>query len=347
MKKHVLALSIIATLSTTSNVSFGQQWNPTATPVIEAASGYNDLRFTQSQNAVRSLRGETTDGYLEIYSAHDGDDGPGLFMYSNNANQQLYPWASQGKISMWTTGGISDYNTDIGFELLHYDNSNPQNPVHTNLLTIDKDGDLTLKPNNNNNNNYNTLKGNSFGQGLALFANTSWSNGGGILLNGQGNNIDPGSIAFVSTEGANNDPAFSYWTADASGAWTDRLMLITKDAQVVIGNVPTVNSSKYKLYVQTGILTEKVKVALSNDPYNNWSDFVFDEEYELKNLTEVEDYIKANKHLPEIPSAEEVCKEGLDLAKMDAKLLQKIEELTLYIIQQQKEIEELKARIIK
>lgn len=97
----------------------------------------------------------------------------------------------------------------------------------------------------------------------------------------------------------------------------------------------------YKLYVQQGILTEKVKVAVANTA--NWSDFVFAKDYKLQSLSDVENYISNNQHLPGIPSAKEVVNDGVDVATMDAKLLQKIEELTLYVIQQQKEIDKLKA----
>ncbi len=72
-----------------------------------------------------------------------------------------------------------------------------------------------------------------------------------------------------------------------------------------------------------------------------WSDFVFDEDYELKSLAEVEAYIAANKHLPDVPSEEEVLANGLDLGEMQAIQQQKIEELTLYIIQQQKQMDAL------
>ncbi len=99
---------------------------------------------------------------------------------------------------------------------------------------------------------------------------------------------------------------------------------------------------QYLLYVQQGILTEKVKVAIATT--SNWADYVFDKTYKLRPLSEVEDFIKANKHLPEIPSANEVVKNGVDLAEMDAKLLQKVEELTLYIIRLEKEMNELKQK---
>ncbi len=69
-----------------------------------------------------------------------------------------------------------------------------------------------------------------------------------------------------------------------------------------------------------------------------WADYVFDEDYELKSLHEVETFIKKHKHLPGVPSEKEVVESGLDMAAMNAKLLEKIEELTLYIIEQDKKI---------
>ena len=74
----------------------------------------------------------------------------------------------------------------------------------------------------------------------------------------------------------------------------------------------------------------------------NTADCVFEDNYHLKDLTEVEAFIKANKHLPEIPSATKVEEAGVNLAEMNKLLLQKVEELTLYLIEQQKEINQLK-----
>ena len=107
-------------------------------------------------------------------------------------------------------------------------------------------------------------------------------------------------------------------------------------------NTPGIN---YKLYVQTGILTEKLVVAVANSIY--WADYVFDKNYKLMPIHELEAFIKDNKHLPNVPSANEVVKSGIDVAKMDAKLLEKIEELTLYIIEQNKRIEALENKLIE
>lgn len=75
---------------------------------------------------------------------------------------------------------------------------------------------------------------------------------------------------------------------------------------------------------------------------SGWADYVFDEKYELPSLHYVEKYIEQNKHLPEIPSAKEIQEKGAYLSELVTKMMAKIEELTLYTIQQQKEIEELR-----
>lgn len=96
----------------------------------------------------------------------------------------------------------------------------------------------------------------------------------------------------------------------------------------------------YRLYVNGGILTTKVKIA--NYCSTAWADYVFAKDYKLKSLSEVEAYVKENKHLPNIPSANDIEKEGLDLADMQSLQMAKIEELTLYMIEMKKEIDALK-----
>lgn len=98
----------------------------------------------------------------------------------------------------------------------------------------------------------------------------------------------------------------------------------------------------YRLYVQDGIMTEKLKVALRNSA--DWADYVFAPDYKLTPLDEVEKYIKINKHLPNVPSADQMAANGIDLASTSAKLMEKIEELTLYVIELKKEINQLKSK---
>ncbi|MNU07544.1 hypothetical protein D3C72_2531870 [compost metagenome] len=70
----------------------------------------------------------------------------------------------------------------------------------------------------------------------------------------------------------------------------------------------------------------------------NWPDFVFAKDYKIHSLQETEKHIKQHGHLPGIPSAEEVKANGIDLGEMNAKLLEKVEELTLHLIEKDKEI---------
>ena len=106
-------------------------------------------------------------------------------------------------------------------------------------------------------------------------------------------------------------------------------------------SLPLISAANYQLVVEKGILAEKVKVAVKNTA--NWADYVFANDYKLKPLAEVEAFVKTNKHLPGVPSAEDVVKDGIDMATMDAKLLEKVEELTLYLIDLKKEVDVLKA----
>jgi len=93
------------------------------------------------------------------------------------------------------------------------------------------------------------------------------------------------------------------------------------------------NGSQRNLELKGRSMAKKVKVDAAG-----WSDFVFEENYNLPTLEEVEKHIKEKAHLKNIPSVMEVEEDGIYLGEMDAKLLQKIEELTLYILEQAKKI---------
>lgn len=112
---------------------------------------------------------------------------------------------------------------------------------------------------------------------------------------------------------------------------------ITPNGYVGIG---TNDTKGYRFAVNGDAIFTKVKVK----PYP-WADYVFNNDYKLRSLFEVEQYIKQHHHLPEVPSAKEVEKNGLDVGDNQALLLKKIEELTLYAIQQQREIKELKQEL--
>ena len=113
-------------------------------------------------------------------------------------------------------------------------------------------------------------------------------------------------------------------------------MSIRANGNVGIG---TVETGTHKLAVEGTIGAREIKV----EAPPSWSDFVFNEDYTLKNLEEVESFIEENNHLPDVPSEKEVLENGVELGKMDAKLLQKIEELTLYMIEMNKEVKALRS----
>jgi hypothetical protein len=109
------------------------------------------------------------------------------------------------------------------------------------------------------------------------------------------------------------------------------LMLVKANGSVAIG---TTDTKGYKLAVNgSGIFT---KVVVKS--YVNWPDFVFHPDYKLPALSEVEQFVAKNQHLPGIPSASEVEKEGVDVGEMNKQLLQKVEEQMLYIIEMNKQL---------
>ncbi|MGF7073838.1 hypothetical protein [Mucilaginibacter sp. 3215] len=97
----------------------------------------------------------------------------------------------------------------------------------------------------------------------------------------------------------------------------------------------------YKLAVNGGAIATSVTVKLNSQ----WPDYVFKPAYQLPSLTEVKSYIDQNQHLPEIPSAEEIAKEGLNLGEMNKLLLKKVEELTLYLIEKDQIIKEQQKKL--
>lgn len=108
-----------------------------------------------------------------------------------------------------------------------------------------------------------------------------------------------------------------------------------------ITNIREDLKTKFNVFVSKGILSADYAIA----PQNTWADFVFSETYSLPEIAEVEFFVKENGHLPGVPSATEVSCNGYSQHDMNKVLLQKIEELTLYTIQQQKEIELLRKEI--
>lgn len=125
-----------------------------------------------------------------------------------------------------------------------------------------------------------------------------------------------------------------------NSTWTD-----LPDGQLIVETSAAIGSTEvppgFKLSVDGKAIMEEVHVEVSGA----WPDYVFDDDYDLMDLEDTERYIKENGHLPEMPSADEVKDQGINLGQMNMDLLRKVEELTLHIIEQQKQIDALRAVI--
>jgi len=123
----------------------------------------------------------------------------------------------------------------------------------------------------------------------------------------------------------------------------DNSAKLAVDSKVQIGNALQISNphfANYLLSVNGKLVCKEVYVT-----NQSWADFVFDNNYKLRSLREVEKYYRENHHLPEIPTAKEVEENGVSVSEINKLLLQKIEELTIYLVEQQKEIDVLKKKI--
>ena len=186
----------------------------------------------------------------------------------------------------------------------------------------------------------------AFGTGSsAAFTQTmGLSAGGSLFIQG----ADAGYIFKDRTD--NTYGGWNWYATDGKASlyrYTSGGDVMTVDASgnVIIGTSTAANG--YKLSVNGKLIAEEVRVSLKA----NWPDYVFAKNYPLPTLQSLEKFIEENKHLPNVPAAAEVGKDGILLGDMNGKLLEKIEEMSLYIIQlnkkldaQQKEIDLLKAK---
>lgn len=161
-----------------------------------------------------------------------------------------------------------------------------------------------------------------YGISASLKLNQNGITGGELKVNG--NNLEISARRVLNGAAGN----LILQADDASGASTGNV------------GIGTINPT-YKLSVNGNVRAKEIIVE------SGWADYVFQDDYKLKPLNEVEDFIRANKHLPNIPSAIEIQTSGLSVGETQKKMMEKIEELTLYIIQQQKEIDFLKKAVPK
>lgn len=168
-------------------------------------------------------------------------------------------------------------------------------------------------------------------------------NGADAVMYGVNHATYPGQVKFIYG-GTPTIGNFTIVNFDGTNYSTN--LLIDRSGNVGIGTITPTSKltvaggiEATSLSVNGKIITKEVEVTLSAFP-----DYVFGEDYQLSPLSDVEKFIRENKHLPGIPSANEVIANGLSLGEMNVKLMEKIEELTLYVIQLQKEVNSLKEK---
>jgi hypothetical protein len=257
------------------------------------------------------------------------------------------------RAEMWIRGGTNDdlwngnsgkvgINTSTPYRQLHVNGDFESHVVYTNaahisgdmdisgILTLNRDaiveGDLSVDG---------ILQASNFGETITL--NNSLSTSPYTLkLKTLGNN-DWGiehSSQLTETEfygmglRIKDNSSNGFYIRDGV---SNQMRMVIRNGNVGIGT----SNPSHKLSVNGTIRSKEVIVQ------TGWSDFVFYDDYNLMPLSEVEKFVKENKHLPEIPSEREVEENGVELGTISSKLLQKIEELTLYMIDQDKRIEKL------
>lgn len=143
----------------------------------------------------------------------------------------------------------------------------------------------------------------------------------------KGSPVDPGVLRFNCSSNA----VTSGW--DFYNSVTNKSLMYIRQNPGFVG-IGTANP-KVRLAVNGDLLAKKVRITV-----NGWADFVFESSYELPSLQQLETFINQHKHLPDVPSAKEVSDNDLELGQNQAILLQKIEEMTLYLIAQEKRLKE-------
>ena len=179
------------------------------------------------------------------------------------------------------------------------------------------------------------------------FANNTgiWNHNGSVGIGTTSPNARLDVVSYTNDNSdifhiTNHGQYLGFSRVDATGAWSiqggqvgnNDILIAPTSGNVGIGTTTPTE----KLSVNGNIKTKKLIVT-----QNGWADYVFNDKYYLRPLTQLANFIKENRHLPDVPIAKDVEKNGVDVGEMQALLLKKIEELTLYMIEQNKKTEDL------
>ncbi len=305
-------------------------------------AGSNNSHFGYFSGSVNTAGGSTFMGSLSGYNHTTGYASTFVGLSSGQATTTAN-WGSFFGHQSGTSNTTGYQNTFIG-SLSGYLNTTGGN--NTSVGHFSGGYNTTGQSNTNvgayaglqNTGSYNTILGSTAG----------WNNlsgSGNVFLGHQAGYNETGSNKLYIDNTATATPLIS-------GDFGIRKVVLNGKTSIGTQNQPTsvggANTSAYNLFVKGGILSDEVRVRIG------WADYVFDKDYELISLSELEAFINANKHLPNVPAASQVAADGLNLGDISRIQQEKIEELTLYVIDQdkqlkaqQKAIAELKAMVQK
>ena len=292
------------------------------------------VSFSYSQNVGV---GTTTPNYKLHISGGD------LFIQSSTGSLRFgYDGSNQWKFP--TTGGGADFRMETTtngstFTQQHYFSQNGDVGIGTGIpgpiarLDVKTNGNSSLTSafmlRNSDNDTMMRIRNNGY-VGIG-YNGTSY----GRPLNIQGGGVnfyyDASTFGGAIFPDANNNIVM--WSQNSGG---QTVVLQPSWGQVAIGTYTP--ATGYKFSVKGKMICEEARVQLNA----SWPDYVFANDYNLRPLDELEKLIKDKNHLPNIPPAAQVEKEGFDLGGMSIKLLEKVEELTLYVIELNKKYNELK-----
>lgn len=279
----------------------------------------------------------SSDDQYDIFAKsimHLAQDGNGtiLTLRENNASNA----ANSGEIRFLeknnsTFGGYLKYNGSTNdFQLGTYNGASKQpalsierssrnigigtSSASERLVVEDNDPRLIVRDGSGNNSSLAaTIE-------LQEYASGNFNGGGYLRWNGSSNQLVLGT--------------------KSSGNESDIFVVSRNGQNVGIGTTSnSALSSTFKLHVNGKIRAKEIVVE------TGWADYVFEDDYELRSLEDVETYIENNGHLPDVPSAQHVEEHGVTVGEMEAVLLRKVEELTLYVIEMKKENDALKAEV--
>jgi hypothetical protein len=299
----------------------------TGTGTLNTAIG-NSAMFANGNGRSNVAIGVNT---LRMNTTGNFNVGLGVDALRNNTTSYFNIAIGANTLKNTTGTGLTGDNTAIGGNALTSNTTGTQN--------------IAIGPGAMSSN----LTGNgNFGIGKAVMSSKTSGDNNLALGNFAGqNNISGSNNIFIGSEAGLNETSSSKLYIANTSTTTPLIYGDFAAKFVSIGDVDpgvkredAVTAGGYKLLVQGGILTEKVKVALKSS--GDWADYVFEDNYHLMPLNNVEAFVKINKHLPNVPSADEMALKGMDVAQTSKMFMEKIEELTLYIIELNKEVETLK-----